>query len=259
LARNDSIVDQFTAQVDRFVRSPHVNVVEPVARFVAAVAPTAEEEAVDLACGPGLLAKPFAPRLRSFTGLDLTPAMVEKARALAAEGGLANARFETGDALATPYADGRFDVALSRLALHHIPDAAQALREMARILKPGGRVGIFDMTTSEDRSLALTHDMIERLRDPSHARALPLSELVELIGRAGLDVERVEGIDYELDVDDWIARAEQTPAEAALARAGIEASVGTRRFGGKRVRRDESGKLWFTVRWVIVTARKPVP
>ena len=77
---NESIVDQFTAQVERFVRSPHVNEAEPVARFVAAVAPTETEEALDAACGPGLLAKAFAPRLLTFTDVDLTPAMVERAR-----------------------------------------------------------------------------------------------------------------------------------------------------------------------------------
>ena len=120
---NESIVDQFTAQVERFVRSPHVNEAEPVARFVVAVAPRETEEALDAACGPGLLAKAFAPRLLTFTGVDLTPAMVERARRTAVEAGLANARFETGDALALPFPEGRFDVAISRLAIHHIPDA----------------------------------------------------------------------------------------------------------------------------------------
>jgi hypothetical protein len=49
---NESIVDQFTAQVERFVRSPHVNETEPIARFVVAVAPRETEEALDAACGP---------------------------------------------------------------------------------------------------------------------------------------------------------------------------------------------------------------
>lgn len=253
---NESIVDQFTSQVERFVRSPHVNVQEPVARFVAAVDPKPHEEALDVACGPGLLARPFAPRLRSFTGVDLTPAMVARARTLATEAGLANARFETGDALQLPFEDGRFDIALSRLAIHHIPDAAGALRESARVLKPGGRLGLFDMTTSEDEAEAAYHDEVERLRDPSHASALPLSRLFLLIGKSGLEADRLETIDYELDVDDWIARADQSKEEAAKARAMIAAALGSRRFGGKHVRRDEQGKLWFTVRWAIITATK---
>jgi SAM-dependent methyltransferase len=254
---NESIVDQFTAQVERFVRSPHVNEAEPVARFVAAVAPRETEEALDAACGPGLLAKAFAPRLLTFTGVDLTPAMVERARRTAVEAGLANARFETGDALALPFPEERFDVAISRLAIHHLPDAGGALREMARVIRPGGRIGLFDMTTSEDVAEAAYHNEVERLRDPSHASALTLSEMFRLIGRAGLDADRLDTMDYELDVEDWMSRAEQSPEQARGAHERIAAALGTRRFGGKRVRRDAEGKLRFTVRWAIITARKP--
>jgi SAM-dependent methyltransferase len=254
---NENIVDQFTAQVERFVRSPHVNEAELVARFVAAVAPRETEEALDAACGPGLLAKAFAPRLRTFTGVDLTPAMVERARRTANDAALANARFQTGDALALPFLDGRFDIAISRLALHHIPDAGTALREMARVLKPGGRIGLFDITTSEDLTEAAYHNEVERLRDPSHASALPLSELFRLIGVAGLDPDHLDAVDYELDVEEWISRAEQSPEQARGARERIAAALGARRFGGRRVRRDATGKLWFTVRYAIITAKKP--
>ncbi|HVY60602.1 MAG TPA: class I SAM-dependent methyltransferase, partial [Planctomycetota bacterium] len=102
-------VDQFTAQVERFAASPHVNAVEPVTRFVAAVAPRGDERALDVACGPGLLAKAVAPRVREFVGVDLTPAMVAKATATAREAGLARARFEVADALALPFAAASFD------------------------------------------------------------------------------------------------------------------------------------------------------
>ena len=69
------IVTQFTAQVDHFVTSPHVNQPEAVHRFVEAVAPHGDECALDVACGPGLLAQAFAPHVRKYIGVDLTPAM----------------------------------------------------------------------------------------------------------------------------------------------------------------------------------------
>jgi predicted TPR repeat methyltransferase len=71
-------VTQFTAQVERFVKSPHVNEPEPVRRFLAAVAPRGDERALDVACGPGLLEKAFASHVREIVGVDLTPAMVTK-------------------------------------------------------------------------------------------------------------------------------------------------------------------------------------
>ena len=257
MAGEERIVDQFTAQVDRFVRSPHVNAEEPVARFVAAVAPRGDERALDVACGPGLLAKAFAPRVKEFVGVDLTPAMVSRAAKIAREAGLANARFEVADALALPFPDAAFDLALTRLALHHMPDPLAALRETARVLRPGGRLGIFDMTTSEHAAEAGYHNEVERLRDPSHASALPLSEIVRLAGLAGFDVDRVDTIDWDLDVEDWILRAESPEEKRALARERIAAAIGTRDLGGKRVRRDvESGKLYFLQRWVIVVGTK---
>ena len=249
-------VTQFTAQVERFVTSPHVNEPRPVRRFLAAVAPRGDERALDVACGPGLLAKAFAPHVREFVGVDLTPAMVEKATAIAREAGLSNVRFDVADALRLPFEANALDLVLSRLALHHMLDPGAAVREMARVLRPGGRLGVFDMTTSEITGESAYHNVVERLRDPSHARALPLSEIVQMLGLAGLQFDTVETIDYDLDLEDWIARAEQSADDAKQARQLIADAIGTRKFGGKKVWRDEGGKVWFSVRWAILVVTK---
>jgi ubiquinone/menaquinone biosynthesis C-methylase UbiE len=251
------IVEQFTAQAESFVRAPHVNAADLVARFVAAVAPAGDERAIDIACGPGLLAKAFAPRVRELVGVDLTPAMVEKARAVAREAGLANARFEVADALALPFASGSVDLALTRLALHHMPDPGAALREAARVVRPGGRLGVFDIASSEDAAEEAYHNEVERLRDPSHARALPLSELVRAVGLAGFEVARVEALEFEIDVDEWIARADSSDADRRLCRARIAAALGSRKLGGKRVRQDAgSGKFYFLQSYAVIVATR---
>jgi SAM-dependent methyltransferase len=249
-------VTQFTAQVDHFVTSPHANEPEAVRRFLAAVAPRGDESALDVACGPGLLAQAFAPHVREYVGVDLTPAMVEKATAIAREVSLRNARFQVADAFRLPFEANTFDLVLTRLALHHLPDPRPAVREMARVLRPGGCLAVFDMTTSEITEEAAYHTVVERLRDPSHARALPLSELVQILRLTGLELDKVDALDYEQDAEDWIARAEQSTDDATQARELIAAAIGTRKFGGKKVWRDEDGKLWFSVRWVILVATK---
>jgi ubiquinone/menaquinone biosynthesis C-methylase UbiE len=96
---------------------------------------------LDLACGPGIYTRPFArdvaPGLA--VGLDLSPAMLRHARERARAGRLGNVALVRGDALRLPFADGRFEVVNCCGALHLFPDAELALREVGRVLKPGGR------------------------------------------------------------------------------------------------------------------------
>ena len=246
------VVDQFTRQVETFVASPHVNAEEPVRRFLALVQPRPGDRALDVACGPGLLARAFAPRVASYLGVDLTPAMVEKARRIASEAGLGNARFEVADATRLPFPEGSFDLVLTRLALHHMPDPAHALAEMARVLVPGGRLGVFDLQATEDAVEAAELNAIERLRDPSHARTLPLSELCALAGRAGLSVERVDTVSLSIEIEDWLRRAFQ-PAEASE-EVRRRLVPGPRAFGGHPVYRDAAGHLCFDSRYQMLLA-----
>lgn len=250
------VVDQFTKQVDTFVTAPHVNAEEPVRRFLALIRPTGAERTLDVACGPGLLAKALAPRVASFVGVDVTAAMIDRARQIAAEAKLVNARFEVADAVALPFPDASFELAVTRLALHHMAEPARALAEMTRVLTPRGRLAIFDIQASEIESEGVEQNEIERLRDPSHTRALPLSELVHVLGGLRLELERTEAFGFRIELDDWIKRAFQAPEASAEVRRRLS-SPGPRVFGGRPLYRDERGQLCFETRHMMLVATSP--
>src|SRR5262249_40549487 len=78
----------------------------------------------------------FARVVRHVTGIDLTPAMLDRARALAAEKGLANITWQHGDVLPLPYPEGSFTIVTARFAFHHFLDPGAVLAEMRRARPP---------------------------------------------------------------------------------------------------------------------------
>ncbi len=103
---------------------------------------------VDVGCGGGidsLIAAKMVGTAGRVIGIDMTPAMVVKARTSAAMAGVKNVDFRVGFGEALPVEDGWADVVLSNGVLNLMPDKDAALREMARVLRPGGRLQIGDI------------------------------------------------------------------------------------------------------------------
>jgi ubiquinone/menaquinone biosynthesis C-methylase UbiE len=172
-----------------------------------------DERGVDLACGPGTLALRFAPHVRWICGLDLTPAILKRARASAAAEGLGNLDFAIGDAQALPFADDSLDVAITSYSLHHMSDAARVIGEMARVVRRGGRVGVIDIRTMEDAPAAELNNRIERMRDPSHTRTLMRSEFDRIFAAHGLRVMSNHIEEHPRPFDHWMHVAGWKPSD----------------------------------------------
>jgi ubiquinone/menaquinone biosynthesis C-methylase UbiE len=160
------VQEAFTRQAEVYAVTPTVTDPARVALLMEAIAPAPELRVLEVACGPGFLALAFAQRCREVIGLDLTDAPLAIAEKRRQECGLANVRFERGDADRLPFPDGDFDVAVCRLALHHMEEPGRVLREMARVCSPQGKVAVEDPVSSEDRARADYQNQFERLRDP---------------------------------------------------------------------------------------------
>ncbi len=100
----------------------------------------------DLGCGTGQISAAVAPFVRKVIAVDSSPEMLDAARdRLASAGPADNVELKRGTLEALPIADATLDAAVAMLVLHHLPEPGQALAEMARVLKPGGRLLVADM------------------------------------------------------------------------------------------------------------------
>ncbi len=156
------------------------------------------ESVLDIGCGTGSLALAARRRVGGdarVCGVDPSPEMVTRARRKAAKAGLA-VTFEEGSAEALPFPDGTFDAVVCECAFCTFPDKATAAAEMARVLKPGGRIGITDVALDPDR----LHHELKTLAGwvACLADARPVDQYVELLADAGLKVTRREAHDDAL-------------------------------------------------------------
>jgi SAM-dependent methyltransferase len=238
----ESIRDEFTHQTDSFADSPTMSGAETLGALVE-LAPVDDGASwLETACGPGLISRALASRVGSVSGVDLTPAMIERARADALADGIENVQFSVGDATALEFEDSSFDGAVNRLSLHHIPAPQRVLAEMARIVRPGGWVIVGDHITDPGAEAMAWHQEVERLRDPSHWSCLTRERLRRIGEEAGLTLDSEQLTDLDLDYDDWLARGSAGPSVAVLIdRLLTEAPSSVEAF--RVVREGESRRL----------------
>jgi SAM-dependent methyltransferase len=212
-AHQSLIRDQFTRQATPFSTAAPIASEAALRMIIDAARPSPDDTVLDVACGGGIVVCAFAPHLRHATGIDVTPAMLERARALAAEKGIANVTWQEGEVERLPYPDGAFTIVVTRFAMHHFLDPAAVFREMVRVSAPGGRVVIVDTYTSEDPAKAAAFNRLEILRDPSHARSLYLTELNALFRTAGLGEPRASFYELRDTVTNLLARSFPNPGD----------------------------------------------
>lgn len=249
----ERIREEFSHQSPTFDTAPVMSAAATLDALVEIAAPAAGGRWVELACGTGLVSRALAPHVGSVSGVDLTPAMVERARGLAAGAGLGNVTYEVGDATGLELGDGSVDGAITRFSLHHIPAPGRVLAEMARVVRSGGTVVVGDHVTGGDADAAAWHQEIERLRDPSHWACLTPERLLALGDEAGLKLEEQRLVPIEMDFDEWLARGSGGSANAAL----IGSLLADPPPGAAFVVHGERGARKLSLRYQLARWRRP--
>ena len=248
-AHKQAIRKQFTVTAAAFTRSKAVTdrVTHELMADLAGARPGLR--ALDLACGPGFVALALAARGAQTIGIDLTPAMLEQARALRAQRNLPHTQFLAGDVEHLPFADQAFDIVTARAVVHHLPQPLAVLQEAARVCRPGGRVVIGDHYAPEASDRAAAMNDIERWRDPTHTLSPKDSEMQALLRAAGLRVAAVRRIDLPRRFDEWARIAHVEGARLERLRQMLLETLPDDRAGLQP--RWENGELCFTHHWAL--------
>ncbi len=159
-----------------------------------------------MGCGAGHASFTAAGQVAEVTAYDLSSQMLEVVAAAAKEKGFSNIVTQQGYAETLPFADACFDVVISRYSAHHWHDVGQALREVKRVLKPGGVIIVMDVMSPGHPVRDVWLQTVEALRDTSHVRNYSSGEWLTLATEAGLVVNQLLTDRLPLEFSSWVAR-----------------------------------------------------
>ena len=251
-SHRDLILDQFTRQAVPFSSAKTIADERALQLLVEFSAAGREDRVLDVACGGGLVVCAFAQVVQHVTGIDMTPAMLERAQALARDKGLDNVTWRQGDVQSLPYPDGTFTIVVSRFTFHHFRHPLGVLKEMVRVCTPDGRVVVADVAASDDAAKAAEFNRMETLRDPSHVRAMPAAELRALFHAAGLTAPRATAYELRDELENLLGRSFPNPGDDDRIRDMFAASVVDDRLGIPIHR--ETGRIHYAYPVVVLAA-----
>ena len=204
---------QFGASAAAYVTSPLHAAGEDLDRLLAWGAARRADRVLDVATGGGHTALAFAGIARRVVAYDLTEPMLAAARVHVQDRRAANVDFVAGDAGALPFRDESFDVVTCRTAAHHFVDVAAAVRQIQRVLRPGGSLLLQDILGHDDADASAFILEVERRRDPSHVRSYRAAEWKAFLRAVGLTVMEDFVIWKLREWNEWTGRM-RMPAEA---------------------------------------------
>jgi ubiquinone/menaquinone biosynthesis C-methylase UbiE len=212
-AQARSVQAQFGASAAAYVTSPLHAAGEDLDRLLTWGTARRADRVLDVATGGGHTALAFAGIARRVIAYDLTEPMLAAARGHVRARGAATVEFVAGDAGALPFRDESFNVVTCRTAAHHFADLPAAVRQIHRVLRPGGSLLLQDILGHDDADASAFILEVEKRRDPSHVRSYRAAEWKAFLRAAGLTVMEDSVIWKLREWNEWTGRMRMT-AEA---------------------------------------------
>jgi SAM-dependent methyltransferase len=213
------VAQQFGATASAYLESVTHATGEDLEMLGAEIGAVPDAVVLDLGCGAGHASFAVAPHAASVTAYDLTAQMLAVVQREASARRLGNITTVQGMAEELPFPDAHFDRVISRYSAHHWHDVPAALRELQRVLKPGGQALLIDTAGGETPLLDTYLQAVEILRDPSHIRDYSVREWLAFFREAGLPANLRKEWPVKIEFSSWIERQRTSPDRVAAIHA----------------------------------------
>ncbi|MBS7558914.1 class I SAM-dependent methyltransferase [Pseudomonas sp. RC4D1] len=224
-AHSQVVQKQFGEQASAYLSSAvHAQGAE-FALLQAEVASQGAARVLDLGCGAGHVSFHVAPLVKEVVAYDLSQQMLDVVSGAAQERNLHNVCTVKGAAERLPFADSEFDFVFSRYSAHHWSDLGLALREVRRVLKPGGVAAFIDVLSPGSPLLDTYLQSVEVLRDTSHVRDYSAGEWLRQVSEAGLHTRSTARQRLRLEYNSWVERM-RTPQVLRAAIRELQQAMG---------------------------------
>lgn len=247
---------EFTRLAPVYTRLAAHRAQREIRELVAWIRPRRDERALDVACGPGTLARALAPLTARVCGLDLCPKMVQAASSIRGRAP-SPPIFVVGDSAHLPCRSRCFDLVTCTYSFANFRDPLGVLREFARVSTAGGRMVVADVLAPEDPAQCEYLNRLEALRGHFYTRVLTQREFLELFREARLEPETSRIQSRRRSFREWLRlspAAAQPERARRLRRLLLESIDGDQ--AGLHPRRIASGIVFHhTTGWFLLRRR----
>jgi ubiquinone/menaquinone biosynthesis C-methylase UbiE/broad specificity phosphatase PhoE len=219
----------------------------------------ADQQILDIGTGLGILPLVLAEEgAHTVVGIDVSPGMLEQAEYHRLQSG-ANisdrVSFRLAAAQALPFHDERFDAVFCRLVLNHAQKPEQIIREVVRVLRPGGVLILAELLSVDNSVKRATQNAIEERRNPAHVAARSAEQYAKMLDNAGLVIEGQEAVSFDRELEEWLNSYAIERGERVVVREMIEAGIETDAAGIGARRQGDA--IVFVQRMCYLRAVKP--
>jgi len=247
---NDKIIEQFSKQAVPFTKiKGHYDSVDTIISMSEVMK---NDIVLDIACGTGILTSAFAKYANSVVGIDITQSMLNEAIKKQKKENIIHIKFDLGGVESLPYEDNSFDIVFTRYSFHHFLDTKNIFDEMIRVCKVNGRIIVVD-ATPEDKSSSY-YNYVEKLRDPSHTKALTFDEFNDLFSNKVLSNHKHSSYKVDMELESLLDSSFPNDGNVDKIREIFKNDIEINRLGMNT--RYENDKIYLSYPITILMANK---